>query len=63
MLNGPEMALSLALLIGAALLFRSMRNAYQADTGFERKNLCCSQQTWIFAGSRLARAGCFTGGL
>jgi predicted permease len=39
MLNGPEMALSLALLIGAALLFRSMRNAYQADTGFERKNL------------------------
>jgi predicted permease len=34
-----QIALSLALLIGAALLFMSMRNAYLADTGFEKKNL------------------------
>src|SRR6266498_3287120 len=34
-----QIALSLALLIGSALLFRSMQNAYRADTGFEKKNL------------------------
>jgi macrolide transport system ATP-binding/permease protein len=34
-----QMSLSLVLLIGAALLLRSMQNAYQIDPGFEKKNL------------------------
>jgi macrolide transport system ATP-binding/permease protein len=34
-----QMSLSLVLLIGAALLFRSMQNAYRTDPGFEKNNL------------------------
>jgi len=34
-----QMALSLVLLISAALLLRSIQNAYKTDPGFEKKNL------------------------